>query len=77
MEQFQIDRREQQRAELERREGERRRNVLDVALMQSPWNRREADRRAEIARRKADRLDAARFNFQLMRWHNARERNAA
>lgn len=69
---LQIARREWQRAHLARREGERRRAHLDEALAASPYNRREVERRAEIARRKADRIEAARFNFQLQRWYDAR-----
>ena len=69
---LQLHRREQQRAHHERRESERRTAHVDSALASSIWNRRVAEQRAEVARRRADRLDAARFNFQLMRWHNAR-----
>jgi hypothetical protein len=69
---LQVARHAVQREALARREGERRSAELDHALAADFHDRRGADRRAEIARRNADRIEAARFNHALARWHDIR-----
>lgn len=69
---LQITRHAVQREALARREGERRSAELDHALAADFHDRRGADRRAEIARRNADRIEAARFNGALATWFRLR-----
>jgi len=62
---YQIDRRDRQRADLDRRLPLERRARLTLVMAE---DRRNRERRAALA----ERIDSARFNAALSRWHAAR-----
>jgi hypothetical protein len=65
-----MERRQQIRqGDLDRRLGERRRERLAIATAELMAERRKAARRAVIA----ERIESAKFNYALARWHAARE----